>query len=91
VSELREDKDVDTEPVVSCSSRAALEIAVGLQVEVQTVESMQQLLDAAAAREASKDQQMAANVTEIAENHRRIAELETRLKLVAPDGSAEKP
>eukprot|EP01046_Picozoa_sp_COSAG06_P026184 COSAG06_NODE_2241_length_7269_cov_9.419944_2_plen_449_part_00 len=105
VVELREDKGADAEPVAPCSPRTALEIAVGLRVEVQTVESMQQLLDA-------KDQQMAANVTEMAkkdaemaekdaeiaekdqqmaENHRRIAELEARLKLVAPDGSAEKP
>eukprot|EP01046_Picozoa_sp_COSAG06_P092014 COSAG06_NODE_38263_length_425_cov_1.104294_1_plen_119_part_10 len=59
VAKLREDKGADAEPVVSCSPRAALEIAVGLRVEVQTVESMQQLLDAAAAREAEKDQQMA--------------------------------
>eukprot|EP01046_Picozoa_sp_COSAG06_P012520 COSAG06_NODE_738_length_12674_cov_107.030934_3_plen_434_part_00 len=86
VAQLREDTDADAEPVVSCSPHTALEIAVGLRAEVQTVESMQQLLDAAAAREAEKDQQMA-------ENHRRIVELEAKLKLASQDdsSSADKP
>jgi hypothetical protein len=67
VAELREDKGADAAPVVSCSPRTALEIAVGLRAEAQTVESMQQLLDA-------KGQQMAANVTARAEKDAEIAE-----------------
>ena len=81
VAQLREDKgaDSDAEPVASCSPRTALEIAVGLRAEVQTVESMQQLLDVAAAREAAKDQQLAANVTEMAEKDAEIAEKEQQM------------
>ena len=79
MAELREDKGVDAEPVASCSPRSALEIAVGLRAEAQTVESMQQLLDAAAAREAAKDQQLAANVTEMAEKDAEIAEKEQQM------------